>query len=126
VVIDQELIDEIRKSLPELPTSRKDRYINVFGIPWYDAQLITQSRPLADMFETAVGVCGNPKLVSNWIMTDIMRRINEDKDFLSVSSLDGKKLGRVLICWTRAILRRIRQRNPGHSGSGGWRPGCHN
>ena len=96
VVIDQELIDEIRKSLPELPTSRKDRYINDFGIPWYDAQLITQSRPLADMFETAVGVCGNPKLVSNWIMTDIMRRINEDKDFLSVSSLDGKKLGRVL------------------------------
>ena len=97
VVIDQELIDEIRKSLPELPTSRKDRYINDFGIPWYDAQLITQSRPLAAMFETAVGVCGNPKLVSNWIMTDIMRRINENKDFLSVSSLDGKKLGRVLI-----------------------------
>jgi aspartyl-tRNA(Asn)/glutamyl-tRNA(Gln) amidotransferase subunit B len=96
VVIEKERIEEIRKDLPELPTSRKDRYINDFGIPWYDAQLITQSRPLADMFETAVGVCGNPKLVSNWIMTDIMRRINEDKDFLSVSSLDGKKLGRVL------------------------------
>lgn len=96
VVIEKERIEEIRKDLPELPTSRKDRYINDFGIPWYDAQLITQSRPLADMFETAVGVCGNPKLVSNWIMTDIMRRINEDKDFLSVSSLDGKKLGRAL------------------------------
>ena len=49
------------------------------------------------MFETAAAACGNPKLVSNWIMTDILRRINEDKDFLAASGLDGQNLGRVML-----------------------------
>lgn len=97
VVIEQEWLEEIRKSLPELPLSRIRRYTEDFGIPRYDAHLITQSRSLADLFETAAGICGNPKLVSNWIMTDILRRINEDRDFLKKSGLDGTNLGRVML-----------------------------
>lgn len=97
LVIGQEWLEEIRRSIPELALSRVKRYIDDLGIPRYDAHLITQSRFLADMFETAAAACGNPKLVSNWIMTDILRRINEDKDFLAASGLDGQNLGRVML-----------------------------
>lgn len=96
LVIDEKWLEKIRESIPELPASRKRRYTEEFGIPSYDAHLITQYRPLADMFETAAGICGNPKLVSNWILTDILRRINENGNFLAETRLEGKSFGRVM------------------------------
>lgn len=96
IVIDPEWLENIGRGIPELPASRKERYINDMGIPKYDAALITMSKPIAEMFETASGICGNPKAVSNWIMTDIMRRVNEKGESVLESGLDGKSLGRIL------------------------------
>lgn len=97
VVIDPEWLETIKSSIPELHASRKERYVKKLGIPEYDAALITMSKPIAEMFEIASGICGNPKAVSNWIMTDIMRRINEKGDSVLESGLTGKSLGRILL-----------------------------
>lgn len=96
IVVDDSWLDEIRNSIPELPLSRKERYINELGIPPYDAGLITMNKRLADIFEEACRVCGNPKLVSNWIMTDILRRINEQGDSV-LDSLNGISFGEILL-----------------------------
>jgi len=97
VIVDRDWIDSIRKSLPELPRARRDRYVNELGIPEYDAALITMNRKLADLFDRAAAVCGKPKLASNFIMTDIMRRINDQGEGILASSLNGDNLGEVLL-----------------------------
>jgi aspartyl-tRNA(Asn)/glutamyl-tRNA(Gln) amidotransferase subunit B len=78
VVIDQEWILEVQKGLPELPEARKKRFREAFGLPDYDAQILTGTRELADYFETALAVCNSPKKLSNWIMTELMREIKGD------------------------------------------------
>jgi aspartyl-tRNA(Asn)/glutamyl-tRNA(Gln) amidotransferase subunit B len=77
VYVEQAWIDEIRATIPELPDDRKNRFINEFGIPEYDASLITASKPLADFFEAAAKESENVKAVSNWIMGDLMKKLND-------------------------------------------------
>ena len=97
VYVDEDFINEIQASIPELPGMRRERYINQYGIPKYDAGLITQNKVLADIFEKASEVCGNPKLVSNWIMTEIMKRMNEEGEGILHSYLNGDNFGQILL-----------------------------
>lgn len=73
----EEYIKNIQDTLPELPESRKARYIEELGLPEYDAGIITSSKHLSDFFEAATKECENAKAVSNWIMTDIIRVVRE-------------------------------------------------
>jgi aspartyl-tRNA(Asn)/glutamyl-tRNA(Gln) amidotransferase subunit B len=66
-------LDELRESLPELPDARRRRFVAVYGLPPYDAGVLTQSPGLADYFETVAEASGNPKGASNWVMGDILR-----------------------------------------------------
>lgn len=75
--LSDEYIKNIQDSLPELPESRRERYVKEIGLPEYDASIITSSKHLSDFFEAATAVCGNAKAVSNWIMTDIIRIVKE-------------------------------------------------
>ena len=75
--ISNEYVDNIRKNLPELPDSRKKRYMEEYKLPEYDAKLITASKYLSNLLEHAVAICHNPKTVSNFIMTDITKELNE-------------------------------------------------
>ncbi len=79
LVIDQEWVEEIKKSLPELPQERKERFVSDYGIPPYDAELLTSRRDVADYFEEAVKIHSNPKAISNWVMGDLFRIIKEKK-----------------------------------------------
>ena len=78
IEVSDEWKEEIRKTLPEMPEERKERYIKEFKLPEYDSNIIVSSKYLSDFFEDAVKVCNNPKAVSNWIMTDIIRVQNEE------------------------------------------------
>ncbi len=75
--LSDEYIQNIKDTLPELPESRRERYINEIGLPEYDAGIITSSKHLSDFFEQATAICKNAKAVSNWIMTDIIRIAKE-------------------------------------------------
>lgn len=70
-----ETVEEIRKRLPELPSEKKNRFIHQYGIPPYDAGVLTAERAMADYFEATVKMFPNPKSVSNWIMTELMREL---------------------------------------------------
>lgn len=76
LAISEEWIEQIRATMPELPDARKARFINDYGLPEYDANLLTETRALADYFERAATASGDPKAVSNWMMGDLTRLMN--------------------------------------------------
>ncbi|HOM01259.1 MAG TPA: Asp-tRNA(Asn)/Glu-tRNA(Gln) amidotransferase subunit GatB [Acetivibrio sp.] len=77
IVVDEKWKEEIRRSLPELPDARRKRYITDYGLPEYDATILTGSKALADFFEAAAIKCNNPKAVSNFILGDVSRILND-------------------------------------------------
>ena len=80
VVIEKEKIEELRASLPELPDVRLARFIEEYYLPEYDASVLTASKEIADYFEECLEHYDNPKAVSNWIMTEVMREMKEEGD----------------------------------------------
>ncbi|NLY76862.1 MAG: Asp-tRNA(Asn)/Glu-tRNA(Gln) amidotransferase subunit GatB [Tissierellia bacterium] len=78
IKIDPEWIEDIRKTMPELPRQKKARFIEEYGIPEYDAEVLTQSKDLSHFFEETVGLSEDPKQVSNWVMGDVLRRLNDE------------------------------------------------
>lgn len=77
IQISAEQIENAKASLPELPEEKKKRYIEDLGLPEYDADILTGSRHLVQVFEKAAAVCGQPKDTSNWIMTDLLKLLND-------------------------------------------------
>lgn len=78
IIAERKWIDEIRAGLPELPDARKGRFVSEYGIPEYDADLLTAEKTVAAWFEDAVKAGGQAKAVSNWMMGDLMRFLNEE------------------------------------------------
>jgi aspartyl-tRNA(Asn)/glutamyl-tRNA(Gln) amidotransferase subunit B len=79
VVIDDARIEEIRASLPELPETRRNRFISEYALPVYDADLLTGRKDIADYFESALKTHSNAKAVANWIAGDLFRVLKERK-----------------------------------------------
>ena len=77
VVISYEWIEKIRSRQPEFREDKMARYKEEFGLPDYDAEIITGTKKLADIFEAATAICGKPKKVSNWLMVETMRILKE-------------------------------------------------
>ncbi len=77
IKLSDEYIENIRKSLPEMPESRKVRYIEELGLSEKDSNIITSSKHLSDLFENAGRVCKNYKAVCNWLNSDIAKILNE-------------------------------------------------
>lgn len=77
VVLSSEQIEKWRATLPELPAQRRDRLAREYGIPEYDAGVLSADRFIADFFETAARMSTNPKAVSNWVMTELLRSLSE-------------------------------------------------
>jgi aspartyl-tRNA(Asn)/glutamyl-tRNA(Gln) amidotransferase subunit B len=74
--LDPAWVESIRAALPELPRAQRERFESQYGLPAYDAEILTQSRALAEYYETAVRAHNNPKAISNWIMTDLLREVD--------------------------------------------------
>jgi aspartyl-tRNA(Asn)/glutamyl-tRNA(Gln) amidotransferase subunit B len=96
IVVDDEWLSRIKASLPELPAARKARYIERFGLPEYDAGLLTSSKHLADFFEEAVKESSNVKAVSNWIMGDMMRILKEREAEADAVPFPGQYLAQLV------------------------------
>jgi aspartyl-tRNA(Asn)/glutamyl-tRNA(Gln) amidotransferase subunit B len=91
IPVDRDWIQEIRKNLPELPHAKKVRFMEEHGLSEYDAGVLTQSQELAHFFEETLEHVKDAKLLGNWIMGDVLRRLkDEGKDFdqMPISSKD--------------------------------------
>ena len=76
LLITDEWLAELRRTLPELPEETRERFVSVYGLPAYDAGVLTQSVTLARYFEATADAAGNPKAASNWIMGEVLGRLN--------------------------------------------------
>ena len=81
IVVSDEWLQQIRDNQPELHDEKLARYIAEFGLPEYDAQILTSEKKLADLFEATSAICNKPKKVSNWLMGETMRLLkNREMD----------------------------------------------
>ncbi len=78
LLIDRAWVEELRQQQPELPDARQERFIRDYGIPAYDAQVLTNSRALADYYDDCCKLYPNPKAVSNWIMGELLRLLKAE------------------------------------------------
>ena len=96
VVIDKDWIEEIRKTLPELPDVKKQRFKQVYGLPEYDAEVLTSEKDLAEYFERVVKWGSEAKLASNWVMSEVLRKLNEEKREIQECPVKPKDLAELL------------------------------
>ncbi len=77
LIVDDEWIEGIRKTVPELPTEKMDRFITDYGLPRYDVEILTSDKDLSRYFEETIKLFPEPKTVSNWIMTELLRELKD-------------------------------------------------
>ena len=97
IKLSEEYIQNIKNSLPELPESRKKRYLEEYKLSEKDAKIITSSKYLSDLFEEAGKISGNIKAVGNWIISDISRILNETETDPIAIPFDAKQLAELVM-----------------------------
>lgn len=93
IVIDDEWLEREKALIPELPDARKERYVSEFGLPAYDAHVLTLSKETADFFEATVATGADAKLSSNWLMGEVSAYLNAEQKELSETALTPEGLG---------------------------------
>lgn len=96
IILKDSEIQHFKKSLPELPARRRERFQSDYGLPPYDAGILTIERATADYFEKVAQNCGNPKAASNWIMTELLRQLNEANMQISETPIAAEALGALI------------------------------
>ena len=97
IKLSEEYIENIKNTLPELPESRKERYLKQYELSEKDVNIITASKYLSDLFESSIKECNNPKAVNNWIISDISRILNEKEMEAIDIPFTGEQLGKLVI-----------------------------
>ncbi|MBU5256125.1 Asp-tRNA(Asn)/Glu-tRNA(Gln) amidotransferase subunit GatB [Tissierella praeacuta] len=96
IELSDEWIEEIKNNLPELPHDKKERFIKEYELSEYDAGVLTASKELAFFFEETIKYIDDSKLVSNWIMGDVLRRLKDEELEIEDTSLTPKYLGQLI------------------------------
>ena len=92
IIITKDLIEEVGSLMPELPEKRIKRFATTYGLPPYDARVLVNDKALADFFEESVKLYNKPKEISNWMMGDLLRCLNENNLELFESKITPKHL----------------------------------
>lgn len=96
LVIAPEWVERVKREMPELPRAMAERFQRAFGLPAYDASLMTQSKAFGAFFEAAANACGQPKLVANWLMGEVSRRLNAQEKSLEASPVSAAQLAALI------------------------------
>ncbi|MCX7798021.1 MAG: Asp-tRNA(Asn)/Glu-tRNA(Gln) amidotransferase subunit GatB [Melioribacter sp.] len=104
VVVSEEWKDEILSKMPELPDAKKERFINQYNLPKYDAEILTSSKELADYYEKILTVTNDYKSASNWVMTEVLKVINEEKISINEFPINAENLGKLIELINKNII----------------------
>lgn len=97
LVIAPEWVERVRADMPELPRAMAERFQRDYGLPAYDASMMTQSKAFGAFFEAAAKACGQPKLVANWLMGEVSRRLNAQEKALEASPVSAAQLAGLIV-----------------------------
>lgn len=96
IVVSDNMLDQIKQSLPEFPEARLERFITDYIIPRYDAEVLTVEREVADYFETVAKISGDAKAASNWVMGEVLRTLKEKAIDIDGFSIEPERIGRLV------------------------------
>ena len=96
VLVDEEMLEQMRSELPEFPENRALRFVAEYSIPAYDAAVLTVEREVADYFERTVKVSGDGKISSNWVMGEVMRTLKEKYLDIADFGISPERLGELV------------------------------
>ncbi len=104
LVIDRDWIDAVQRTLPELPDEKEERFVAQYALPRYDAEVLTSSKELAAFFEKTVSLFPEPKTVSNWILSDLLKELNTDGSSIDRCKVTPEHLADMLKLVNEGIL----------------------
>jgi len=96
IVVASEWVAAIKAALPELPDAKKERFIKDYGIPEYDAAVLTSSKSLANYYEVCLQGYKKPKSLSNWIMSELLRELKRDEREIEECPVPAPSLAQLL------------------------------
>ncbi|MCB1196343.1 Asp-tRNA(Asn)/Glu-tRNA(Gln) amidotransferase GatCAB subunit B, partial [bacterium] len=96
MVVEQKYIDTLRENLPELPFPRMHRFIEQYGLPEYDADILTGDKAFADYYEQCASVCSEYKMISNWMLSDLIREAGARKISFADAPVTPKMLAEMI------------------------------
>jgi len=94
--VSDQWLGEIRSTMPELPTAKRQRFIDDYGLSEYDAQVLTQTRAMAEFYEKVATVSGNPKLAAGWTSVELMSLLKADNKEIEQSPVPAENLGELV------------------------------
>lgn len=95
--ISDEMIKEYKSAIPEMPKERKNRYVEEFDIPIYDAEVLTANVEMSDFFDATVAAGADPKQASNWLMGDVSAHLNKEQVEIDKTTLTPKSLAEMIL-----------------------------
>lgn len=104
ILIQDQTISDIKKTLPELPQQRQARFVGQMGLPAYDADVLTEEKEIADFFESVAKGCGNPKAASNWIMTEVLREMKQKQVGIRDSKMTPALLAELIVLIDKQVI----------------------
>uniref|UniRef100_A0A7V3E675 Aspartyl/glutamyl-tRNA(Asn/Gln) amidotransferase subunit B n=1 Tax=Ignavibacterium album TaxID=591197 RepID=A0A7V3E675_9BACT len=104
VIVDEPWKENIAKSMPELPDIKLQRFIQQYNLPDYDSDILTQTKAVADYYEKVVSVTDDFKSASNWIMTDVLGYLNENKIEIIQFPISAENLGKLINLISQGII----------------------
>ncbi|QWK20502.1 MAG: Asp-tRNA(Asn)/Glu-tRNA(Gln) amidotransferase subunit GatB [Hydrogenobacter thermophilus] len=96
LIISREWIEEIKRNMPELPSERRKKLVEVYGLSPYEAKVMTDLKAVGDFFERAVKLCQEPKLLSNWLLNDLLGLLNETGKSIEESLVSPSHLAKLI------------------------------
>jgi len=104
IQLEKELLEAIQRELPELPQNKRERFEREYGLTPYEAGILTEERTLADFFEETVKLYPNPKAISNFVLTEVLRYLNRDHLDIRESKLKPEFLAELLSLVEREVI----------------------
>ncbi|MGQ9661406.1 MAG: Asp-tRNA(Asn)/Glu-tRNA(Gln) amidotransferase subunit GatB [Kiritimatiellia bacterium] len=104
LVLDTALVERWRAELPEMPRDRRRRFVSEYGLPEYDAGVLVADKAVADFFEATTKLSGNPKAVSNWVMTEMLRLLSEKELEVSAVRITPQALAQLIQLVEKGLL----------------------
>jgi aspartyl-tRNA(Asn)/glutamyl-tRNA(Gln) amidotransferase subunit B len=92
IVLDEDFIEALRTSLPELPIQKRDRFVAQYKLGSYDAAVLSASRALADYYEAVVTGCGDAKIAANWVQVELLGQLNKAELEIEASPVSAEQL----------------------------------
>ncbi len=96
LVLTEQFVENMRSELPELPDEKKKRFMDQYGLSAYDSEVLCSSRELADYYEKAVSAYNNPKAIANWVMVELLGRLNKESKDVTQSPIKPEQVAKLV------------------------------